>query len=175
MAAWAPDETLLDISKARKADLTAWGRGIYLTTSTGRTLPELSQRASADRIALASRFLKSGRTLVAVPGGEYRSAISRFYYSMYHAARSVAFHHHGGDDHQEHSEVPQHLPGDFPNREIWVNALKGARLARNRADYDPYPKNDNRWETEATAIGTTAEDFLRLCRAHLRAKGCAFV
>jgi uncharacterized protein (UPF0332 family) len=102
----------------------------------------------------------------------YRIVIARSYYSMYHAIRAVVFFSHGGDDHEEHSALPKHIPPDFPERARWENKLKNARLERNRAEYDPYPKSEKAYAGAATDILTDAQTFLTLARLYLRKKGC---
>lgn len=175
MASFASDETLLAVSKAGKADLSAWGRGIHLEASTGRTLEELRHRVVADRIVLAASLRVDGVACATESTGAYRSAVSRFYYCIYQAGRAVVYFQKGGDDHQEHSSLPGQLPGDFPDRNRWLNAMTGARLDRNRADYDPYPKSPRAWRGTALSWQAVATDFLATCRAYLRLKGCSYV
>ncbi len=92
---------------------------------------------------------------------------------MYHAMRAAAFVYHDGDDHESHSDLPLHVPPDFPNSANWQNELKNARLMRNAADYDPYPRADSFWQPRADAIKTLADDLLRATRVYLQGKGCA--
>jgi len=91
---------------------------------------------------------------------------------MYHAARVVSYWHAGGDDHEEHNILPGHLPLNFPDRAVWENRLKNARLERNRADYDPYPKTDRPFQAAATENFKLASLFLPLAKAYLRREGC---
>jgi hypothetical protein len=91
---------------------------------------------------------------------------------MYHAFRATVFFVHGGDDHEEHSKLPSGIPPDFPGRANWENDLKNARLDRNRADYDPYPKNDLMFKPTATQLIKKAEDLLPIVRSYLKTKGC---
>lgn len=91
---------------------------------------------------------------------------------MYHSLRACAFVFHGGDDHEEHSKLPTKIPPDFEDRESWGNKLKVAREIRNRADYDPYPKSNSAWKSDALALQANAEDFLKICRTYLKRKGC---
>lgn len=91
---------------------------------------------------------------------------------MYHCLRAAAYIYHGGDDHERHSELPRHVPGDFPDRNAWANRLKVARLTRNAADYDPYPKSDIAWRGQASEIKSDADTILQVTRHYLRGKGC---
>ena len=91
---------------------------------------------------------------------------------MYHAARSVVFFVHKGDDHESHQDVPKNLPKDFLDRARWENEIKTARLERNRADYDPYPKGDRSFFGPSQSVLQSAEDFLPVARAYLKRKGC---
>ena len=99
-----------------------------------------------------------------------RLVIGRAYYSMYHAARTIVFHKTGGDDHEAHSVLPKHLPDDFPSLNSWQNKLRLARLNRNRADYDPFPKTEIAYSNDAVSTFTDAKAFLSEARTYLRAK-----
>jgi len=101
----------------------------------------------------------------------YRTAISRAYYAMYHTCRGLVFFDTQGDDHQEHSELPKHLPADFPARATWENTIKNARLERNRADYEPYPRRDASFAVRAKDVCRDFRDFRSATRAYLRGKG----
>jgi hypothetical protein len=92
---------------------------------------------------------------------------------MYHAARSVAFVAHGGDDFEAHDKLPGHLPPDFADRARWENRLKAARLDRDRADYEPYPKRDASFRAAAIDTLRAAENLIDECRSYLRSEGCA--
>lgn len=93
-------------------------------------------------------------------------------YSMYHAMRAATFIFHTGDDHQEHKSLPANLPDDFPDKDAWANTLKKARLVRNSADYDPYPKQSRPWAKHAQTIRADANKLVRLARHYLSSKGC---
>jgi hypothetical protein len=77
-----------------------------------------------------------------------------------------------GDDHESHSDLPKHIPNDFPNRNVWENCIKTARLERNRADYDPYPKLDRAFADAAKCTLESAQEFLPLVRQYLLRRGC---
>lgn len=171
----ASNERLLRISEAKKSTLVAWAEGTHVESSTGRSLAELCDRATGDRLALAKQFLKDGEAMLRANPPLYRSAISRLYYSMYHAMRAVVYYQHGGDDHEKHSDLPGHTPSDFPNAPIWQNALKDARERRNSADYEPYPKSPRAWSIIATTIAGDANALFSASRAYLRNKGSQFV
>ena len=53
------------------------------------------------------------------------------------------------------------------------NDLKNARFERNRADYDPYPKNDLMFRPIAIELIQKAEDLLPVVRSYLKKKGCS--
>jgi uncharacterized protein (UPF0332 family) len=173
MAAFAPDNVLLRVAQATKSQIDDWKHGVHLEASTGRTVDELRHRAAADRVSLGRDFHLSGNHLLAVD--EYRSAIGRYYYSMYHVGRAIVYFRSSGDDHEKHSVMPSKIPTDFPNQQTWLNTLKLARLNRNRADYEPYPKNLARWEADAVALQAASSNFLRAGRAYLRSKGCSYL
>jgi hypothetical protein len=91
---------------------------------------------------------------------------------MYHSARAIVYYVARGDDHEAHAVLPKHLPNDFPDRDDWENEIKTARLERNRADYDPYPKSDRSFATTARTTTTTATNFLAASKRYLARKGC---
>ncbi|MFJ4093741.1 HEPN domain-containing protein [Kitasatospora sp. NPDC089913] len=165
-------QLLLRVSKAEQKTLGYYAEGINLVSATGRTLIDLQHQACADRIVLAKGFLDTGDRLMRTRPQQYRSAISRYYYSMYHAIRAVAYFHLGGDDKQSHSALPGALPDDFVDSAIWQNELKDARSRRNEADYDPYPIADTDWRPVAQGLQAKAPQLLAHAEAYLRKKGC---
>jgi uncharacterized protein (UPF0332 family) len=157
----------LDVAKATKANLDQYKRGVYLESVTGVSIEELKVRACLARFALAKRFLSYAREGQSHDPKNCRLVVSRAYYAMYHAARAVVYFSHGGDDHESHSELPNYLPGDFPNQVVWRNALRDARLERNRADYDPYPMTDRAYSKTAKSVFADGGRFVREARRYL--------
>jgi len=91
---------------------------------------------------------------------------------MYHAMRACVYLSNEGDDHQEHSKLPQHIPTDFPSGG-WEQILKDARVARNTADYDPYPLlGSGGWKTQALTLRLQAGQLIKESRRYLNSKGC---
>jgi uncharacterized protein (UPF0332 family) len=133
---------LLLVSKSQKKTISSWKTGASLQERTGYQIDQLRIKATADRFELSQTLYIAAKAATRGSKPCYRSAASRAYYSMYHALRATAFFVHEGDDHEEHVKLPSGIPEDFPSRATWENDLKSARLDRNRADYDPYPKND---------------------------------
>ena len=105
----------------------------------------------------------------------HRDAISRYYYSLYHAFRAVAYFANDGDDFEEHSKLPTGIPDDFPNADTWRNNLKDARLTRNRADYNAYPKSDGAWRYDCERVATISAPAIAACRDYLAGKGCQYL
>ncbi|MFE4855572.1 HEPN domain-containing protein [Streptomyces sp. NPDC056670] len=169
------ETVLARITQADKKTLLLFAEGVSLEARTSRVISDLRHQASADRIKLSDSFLLSADKLLRARPGQYRSAISRYYYSMYHSARAVVYFAHGGDDHEKHSVLPTKLPNDFPSSNFWQNELKDARLNRNSADYDPYPTSWRHWQTLAKSLSATAPNFLQLSTQYLKQKGCAHV
>ncbi|MFI2557919.1 HEPN domain-containing protein [Nocardia farcinica] len=169
------EAVLARITLADKQTLGLYAEGVSMETRTSRVIADLRQQACADRLTLAASFLDAADKLRRARPGQYRSAISRYYYSMYHAARSVVYFAHGGDDHEKHSVLPTKLPNDFPSSSYWQNELKNARQNRNSADYDPYPTSWKHWQNLAKALSTTAPNFLQLSTQYLKQKGCSHV
>ncbi|MEV8420029.1 HEPN domain-containing protein [Streptomyces niveus] len=126
----------------------------------------------ADRIALAEDFLTTADRLMRSRPPEFRSAISRYYYSMYHAFRAVAYFNEGGDDKESHSALPGAVPRDFPDSAIWQNELKDARSRRNAADYDPYPILPAAWRDVAKDLQSKTPTLLALAGSYLKKRGC---
>lgn len=165
-------ERLLRLGKATKKDYDAWKEGVSIVSDFGMSLIDLRLKIVQERWGLALTHRKEGRKLWTADPPPFRAIVSRYYYVMYHAMRSVVFFDHGGDDFEKHNTLPTKLPNDFPNVETWQNMLKNARLARNAADYDPYPKSDNVWKKDAEEITAEAEKLLAIARQYLRTKGC---
>jgi uncharacterized protein (UPF0332 family) len=162
----------LFVSESQKKKLNEFRAGVSLESRTGYTVDDIVDRATLDRIGFGVRLLKSAQRLLRARPPEYRQTTSRGYYAMYHIMRSVVFFVVGGDDHEKHSELPDHIPPDFPNHAMWQNRLKNARLERNRADYEPYPSSDKGFETAARTVVSDTEALLPVARAYLRRKGC---
>ena len=164
------DKNLLRISKAEKKLVETWQEGAYLASRA--SIPQATLIVAVHRWRLARSFLKQGIMIEDAQGFAVRSAISRYYYSMYHALRAAAYVFHGGDDYEEHRALPSKLPSDFPNVAHWVNALKNAREMRNQADYDPYPRTNAPLTPNAAALRGEAKVLVPLTRTYLTGKGC---
>lgn len=175
MARFADPEILKRVSEAESKLIGRWAEGLTLENRSGKTLLELRHRAAADRVDLAVRFLRRAEALESGEPPQYRDAISRYYYAAYHAFRAAAYHEHGGDDHQEHSALPSHLPDGIPNQDQWRNDLKDARLTRNRADYEVFPKSDTAWQDDCMRVADIARRSIPVVRSFLRAEGCQYV
>lgn len=163
---------LILVSKSYKTKIEMFKAGASLEQRTGYAIDVLVSKATLDRVELSKALCSAARAASHGTTRSFRSATSRAYYSMYHALRAAAFFAHGGDDHEEHQKLPAGIPPDFPDRANWENDLKSARLERNRADYDPYPKNDLMFRTTATVLIRKAEDLLPIVRSYLKKKGC---
>jgi uncharacterized protein (UPF0332 family) len=161
------------IGEAHASLLENWREGVSLTSDSGLTIEALKLGVASARWKLAAEYRRDAKKLLKLSRPPFRSVISRFYYAMYHSMRAVCYVFHDGDDHQSHSNLPLHIPDDFPDAAIWRNTFKNARLTRNAADYDPYPKSGKIWQRQAEAIRTDAEALLAETRNYLRSKGCA--
>ena len=172
MARKLPNEHLLRIAKASAKEINQIRLGVHVYAPSGLDIDTLLSNASRDRFRLAQQTLAEARWAVGAEKACYRLALARAYYSMYHAARAAVFFVEQGDDHEAHTELPKHIPKDFPDRNIWENAIKTARLERNRADYDPYPITDRAFAKAAKCTLKNAEDFLPLTKRYLVRRGC---
>jgi uncharacterized protein (UPF0332 family) len=166
------DSLMLEVSQAKSSQFNQWRRGIRLELDSGLRLEDLRTKVVADRWQLALDFNDRGAKLLRSRPPLYRDAISRFYYSMYHALRAVAYFTYFGDDHEEHRALPSAIPRDFYDNEIWANNLKNARDTRNRADYEPYPAEPAAWASDAGVLKVQAADLLERTKLYLTARGC---
>lgn len=169
MATITQNELLL-ISKAPQEKLRLFSEGASLCARAGVSIIQLQQQAAEDRMQLARRHLVDARKSLKAKPIQARSTVSRAYYAMYHAARAATYISFGGDDHEAHSALPGKLPDDFPDVAKWKNKLKDARLERNRADYDPYPKNEKAFEPSAKRLLIEAQDLLTKADAYIKSK-----
>lgn len=158
------------VTKAKKSYLDSAKFGEHLTNRSGYTISEVIAKACSDRLTLAKSCMSDANA--AYSNSLYRLTISRSYYAMYHAMRAVVFYDYGGDDHEAHSRLHEHLPGDLEDREMIGADLKAARLRRNEADYDPYPRDEKNFQTDAEFYSVKAKGFLLSARKYLREKGC---
>ena len=166
-----PPEVLNAAAQATVKDIKAWKRGVYLQDQSGVTIDELHLQVVVDRLELSTKVRRRGIRLMSNSPPHYRDAVSRFYYAMYHSVRAVVAHGKGGDDSLSHSALPDHIPGDFPDKDAWINALKDAREHRNAADYNIYPKSEGAWKTIAEELRRKANGLERACREYLGGKG----
>ena len=143
-----------------------------LASAAAVSIEVLAKYVASDRLKLAAQHRRDANVMIRQEPPLYRSAISRYYYAMYHAMRAATFVFHGGDDFEEHSKLPLNLPADFPDKSKWQTALKDARLARNAADYDPYPRSNSSWQIKATSLKITTASLMTDVKAYLIGKGC---
>ena len=160
------------LAKATNDQIKYWKEGTSLENDSGRTISQLINKAAADRWRLAYEHRRNANKLINSSPPLYRSAISRYYYSMYHAMRACVFVFNEGDDYQEHSKLQSQIPRDFPSGPNWENILKDSRELRNRADYEPYPKSDSAWKHYALSLKDDADLFLAKTRSYLQNRGC---
>lgn len=151
------DAVLLSLSTSTKAQLAALKLG---NKWHQLPIPQVRAQLVSDRLALAGEHLRHGDVLLAADS--FRAAIGRYYYAMYHGARAVVFGDHEGDDYEQHSELPRHLPPSVKGVALGQQLID-ARLLRNQADYDPYPLADGEWEADARALAVIAAGFLQDC------------
>jgi uncharacterized protein (UPF0332 family) len=175
MAKFARSKALRRVTSAKKNTIDGWREGRQLEVESGHTLEDLLQRVASDRFKFAKLLLRDAERLAAQNPPQYRAAVSRSYYAMYHAMRAAAFVFHGGDDHQEHKTLPAHAPTDMTNADIWSNKLKDARERRNQADYDPYPKSEAAWRRPADDLMPDAKALVKEVRVYLQSKGISHV
>lgn len=167
-------ELLRRVAEASKSTFALYKEGVYLESSAQRPLEHLRHQVAADRMVLAYQFVKAGERFIKMRPPEYRSAISRFYYAMYHSIRAVVYYSVGGDDHQDHGSLPKNIPSDFPNKDFWENSLKSSRTSRNSADYDPYPGQGS-WRSMAHDLSEDAVNLVAVAESYLKQRGCSYL
>ena len=114
-----PDKRLIRLTEATNKQINGWKEGVSLQKDSGRTIPELMSKAAADRWHFAYEHRHNANKLLKSKPPLYRSAISRFYYSMYHAMRACVFVSHQGDDYEQHGALPKYvLNGLLPSISI---------------------------------------------------------
>lgn len=166
------NERLIRVTQAKNVVIKNWEEGISLQRDSRRSIPQLISNAAVDRWRLAYEHRHNANKLLGLATPLYRGAVSRYYYSMYHAVRACVYIHHRGDDHEKHSILPMHLPPDFDPTVNWQNKLKSARETRNSADYDPYPKSNLAWRKSALELKDDADQLLASSKTYLQNKGC---
>jgi uncharacterized protein (UPF0332 family) len=168
----ASEERLQRVTKLPNKLVVLLKEGVSLEAQLSRTLDDAMAQTVADRLDLADEFLTMAGTLLRSRSDLSRPAIARFYYSMYHAMRAVAFQYHKGDDFEEHSTLSSKgVPKDFPQSALASNALKNARILRNEADYEQYPLAKNYFRSEARGLQPVATAFVTDARNYVSSKG----
>lgn len=162
---------LREISKSHKHRIDAMRWGASIVAQSGHSIDAVVGKICRHRVQLAEYFLRTAKEAMGPTHERCRLCVSRSYYAMYHAVRAVVFFTYGGDDNEEHSKLPNHIPSDFPSPAHWQNALKDARFKRNEADYDPYPLTDSMFKKDAYAQLTLAQQLVKAAKAYLRMKG----
>lgn len=165
-------ERLNHVAKAKRAAIAAWKEGASLERDTAKSIDSILLRVASARWRLADSFRKQANRLMEVSPSLYRSAISRYYYAMYHALRACVFLENGGDDHEDHSKLPTQIPATLNPGVDWQTKMKDARITRNDADYDAYPQRDGAWKVQAHDIKADATALLTLTKTFLKNKGC---
>ncbi|WP_436785939.1 hypothetical protein [Yinghuangia sp. YIM S10712] len=160
------DQMLLSISTSKQAVLAA-----FPASGAKHPFPlaDLIRQATTDRLLLAGEHLRAGDQLLFA--AHYRSAISRYYYAMYQAARAVVFAEIKGDDHERHNILPRNLPQHLTDVAMREAELTDARLLRNQADYDVYPIGEPSWESDARGLAVTAANFVQSCETFASSNG----
>jgi uncharacterized protein (UPF0332 family) len=166
------DQRLNRVAQATQELIKAWKEGVSTEFDSGRTIDDLLRIGAAARWRLALIHRTHANMLRTSSPSRSRSAVSRYYYSMYQAMRACVFLFFQGDDYQDHAKLYLHIPKDFPSPSQWQSKLKDARLARNRADYDPYPRGEKTWQTIAASLKADADVLLKEARQYLKNRGC---
>ncbi len=168
-----PSERLNRVATILKDTAATWEEGVSLERESGVSIQQILIRVAVGRWRLADSFRKQANKLVSGAHPLYRSAISRYYYSMYHAVRACVYLETKGDDYQQHSELPKHIPPTLDPAVNWRAKLKNARLTRNSADYDAFPQTERAWKTKAVDLSADATALMAVTKQFLINKGCS--
>lgn len=172
MALSAAEDRLQRITKAPKNTLALLKEGVSIESALARTLEDAMDRTVADRLDLADEFLDMAERLYRSKTDMSRPAIARYYYAMYHAMRAVSYQNVGGDDHEQHKDLPaKGVPDDYPNKALTSNELKDARTLRNEADYEQYPIARSYFKSAVTDLRPKAKAFVSAARQYVTSKG----
>jgi uncharacterized protein (UPF0332 family) len=166
------DKRLNRVAEAECKVIGYWKEGVSLENDSGKTINELILQTAIGRWRLAYDHRYHANRLLSSNPPHYRSAVSRYYYAMYHSLRACVYIYNMGDDFQEHSKLPLKIPADFPQSMEWQIKMKNARLTRNRADYEPFPRSDRVWQRNANNLKTDADQLIIVSRNYLKNKGC---
>lgn len=169
------EQRLLRITKLDRKTVGVLKEGISIEASLSRSIQDAMFQTVADRLDLADEFLNMADALMRSRHDLYRAAIARYYYSMYHAMRAASYQHFEGDDHESHSDLSSKgVPPDFPGHALAQNTLKDARLRRNEADYEQYPRNHTHFKSQARSLQVAAKTFVTTARQYVSSKGNPF-
>lgn len=164
------DAELLHFSKSEQITLDNYNSGVIFARRANKTIKKIKIQVAKDRLNLAKIHLKDAVAVSKCVPSMNRAIVSRAYYALYHSARAASYVSLGGDDYEQHTKLPTKFPDDFPNAAHWKNTLKDARLERNRADYDPYPKGDADFALSAVNFIKEARIFIRLTQQYIKSK-----
>lgn len=172
MALTALETRLQRVSKAPSRTLELWKEGVTIEAALSRPLDDVMAQTVADRLDLADDFIAMAERLMRSRFDMSRPAIARYYYAMYHSMRAASFQSLGGDDHEQHTVLSQKgVPNDYPNPSLASNELKNARLLRNEADYEQYPKASSYFKAAAKDLRPVALAFVQSSRHYVTSKG----
>lgn len=164
------DAELLHFSKSEQVTLDNYNSGVIFARRAKKTINRIKFQVAKDRLTLAKIHLKDAVAISKCSPSMNRAVVSRAYYALYHAARAASYISLGGDDYEQHTKLPTKFPDDFPNVAYWKNTLKDARLERNRADYDPYPRGDIDFASSAVNFIAEARKFIGLTQQYIKSK-----
>jgi len=135
----------------------------YLTQAQ---VDELINRLVSDRFAKAADYLDFAQQLDVGLELHQPHVISRCYYAMYHAARSLVLHVRRADV-DDHERLPVALGRVLGTS--YGDTLGRWREVRNQVDYSPYPPAD--LARRATMALNEATAFVAACRTELQNRG----
>lgn len=122
-------------------------------------------------LRLAQHHLQVARSLVN-SNRNWRSVVSRSYYAVYAASRTVRFYVEGSvkldvDDHKRVGD----LPNDFPKKPEWSNFVVELRRDRNLADYEPWQHVRRSLTHSPNKALKKSAEFVGESRKYLRQRG----
>ena len=129
-------------------------------------LEGIVEAVTIQRYQLALNFQQSAQAITLNSEIDARNVISRNYYAMYQAARTVIFHVHR-EDPESHDAVAKKIGPILGT--AFQDVLNDWRDYRNDADYSPFPKI-NLFDM-ATQSHKVASGFINECKNLLQKRG----
>lgn len=143
-------------------------RLVTIGAFTQNQVDELFGQLTGDRFTKAEEYWRFAKQLDSALPLNQPQIVSRCYYAMYHAARSLVLYVRRADL-DDHERLPAALGQLLGTK--YGDSLSQWRERRNQIDYSPYtPPDLSDWTRDALA---DSSDLIAACRQALQARGVA--